>query len=186
MIKINLLSEQKKIKRTKPAKAHGKGVSIVFLAAIIPIIVGVIAAAYIFILSEEVSSLNLKSEANKKTIAALQGKLKEMKNQEELKKNLIMRTTLIETLRKNQSIPVIVLDTVSRHLPEGVWLTSLSYTGRVVAIEGASFANSEIVAYVENFKKIDNLQDVALEESKQEKMDNTDVYKFKIKFKIKE
>jgi type IV pilus assembly protein PilN len=54
-----------------------------------------------------------------------------------------------------------------------------------VTIEGIGFTNMDVVAFVENLKKSLTYSDVYLEETKQAKVDKTDVYNFKLNFKVK-
>jgi Tfp pilus assembly protein PilN len=51
---------------------------------------------------------------------------------------LQQRVALIEDLRSGQSVPVQLLDHVSRSLPEMLWLTGFEQDGEAVTIEGRS------------------------------------------------
>ena len=62
---------------------------------------------------------------------------------------LQQRVALIEQLRRGQSVPVQLLDHVSRSLPDMLWLTNLEQKASDVTIEGRSttlIALSDFVA----------------------------------------
>jgi type IV pilus assembly protein PilN len=66
---------------------------------------------------------------------------------------LQQRVQLIEQLRGGQSVPVQLLDHVSRSLPDMLWLTALTQDGDVMTIEGRSttlFALSDFVGNLGN------------------------------------
>jgi len=78
----------------------------------------------------------------------------------------------------------MMLDEVSKDLPSGVWLQSLTLSGGMVDIEGYAFSNSEVVAYVDNLKNSRKFSDVFLQESKQADVEKIPVYLFKLTFKV--
>ncbi|MBN2654113.1 MAG: PilN domain-containing protein [Nitrospirae bacterium] len=179
MIKINLLRKEEKA--TKVKKPAGFMIY-VLLAALAAFIVMGLATFY---LNSKKDAMQVKIENNKKQIAELKKKIDEAKKFESFNKELGKHKTLIETLRKNQSIPVMILDEVSSLLPDGIWLTNLAYNGSTVAVEGFGFSNSDIVTYVDSLKLSANFSDVYLEETKQIQVEKVDTYKFKLNFRIK-
>ena len=64
--------------------------------------------------------------------------LAEVKQFEARTTQLQQRVQLIEQLRAGQSVPVQLLDHVSRSLPDMLWLTDLQQEGAAVTIEGRS------------------------------------------------
>ena len=68
----------------------------------------------------------------------LRSLLQEVKQFEDRRSQLQQRVALIETLRGGQSVPVQLLDHVSRSLPDMLWLTSLKQDAGAVTIEGRS------------------------------------------------
>lgn len=179
MIKINLLTEKKKKKKFKGLPDFI--VTIIIVNGAILIVIGLIT----FLLKSNVSRLKVESESNKAKLTELNKRINEVKKYEKLNKEIEQRAVLIETLRKNQAVPVRILSDVSIAIPEGVWLTSMVYKSNNVGVEGYAFTNIDIVTYVENLKKSENLTDVYLEESKQVEVEKVQVYKFKLNFKIK-
>jgi type IV pilus assembly protein PilN len=179
MIRINLLTEKRKKKREVKKEAN-------FLLKIGFITAGtlLVCIGITTFLRFNISSLKNEMESNQAVLADLQKKAIEVKRYEELNKEIAHRSSIIEALRKNQSIPVRILNDISLSLPNGVWLSALNYKQEVSDIEGYAFGNANIVNYVENLKRLGSLKDVYLVESKESEFEKTRVYKFKISFRI--
>ena len=179
MIRINLLTEKKKKKKIKGTANFFVTVGIVCGVTII--VMGTVT----FALTLMVSELKEQSRLNAEKITELTRKINEVKKLENLNKEIGQRNTLIETLRKNQAVPVKILNDVSAAIPKGVWLTSMTYKENGVKLEGHAFTNIDIVTYVENLKRSDNFVDVYLEESKQVEFEKVQVYRFNLNFKVR-
>jgi type IV pilus assembly protein PilN len=183
MIRVNLLTEKKKSKKgvAKEAKPRPSVLLTLLLVTLTTlVVVGIIS----FVLRSKVSQLEAQSETNKGVLANLSRRIDEMKRFESLNREFQQRSTLIENLRKSQSIPAKLLDNVSALVPDGVWLSGLSYRDSRAILEGYAFTNMDIVSYVENLKKSGAVTDVYLEESKETEFEKTAVYKFKLNFKV--
>lgn len=177
MIRVNLLAVKRK-KRAKPLPTFV--ISMVFI-----FIVTLCILAYVFFyFNSELKSTKARFETNKNRIAELKEKIKEVEDFEKLNKTIDEKNKLIEQLRKNQKIPVMMLDEISRNLPKGVWLSSLSVAGSGGTLEGYGFTNSDVVAYVDNLKGSKLLTDIYLQESKQSELEKIPLYQFKLTFKV--
>lgn len=82
--------------------------------------------------------------------ARLRSLLADLGQFEARKAQLQQRVQLIEQLREGQSVPVRVLDHISRSLPDMLWLTSLEQEGDVITIEGRSTAYLPLSDFVGN------------------------------------
>ena len=184
MIRINLLPVKRK-KKPKPIPG--------FLAvAVILIIITSIGVVYAYFnIKEEIKTLQVKKVSNEQRLKELKKKLKELENYESLVKSVEQKKKVIIQLRKNQSIPVRLLDEISKHLPNGIWLSVLRVKDKSVNIEGYAFTNSDVVKYVNNLKGSALFNSVYLAESKHGEIseeglkEKVPVYKFKIRLKIK-
>jgi type IV pilus assembly protein PilN len=179
MIKINLLTTTK-----KKRKIIGPANLLLYLV-IVNVSALLIAGGVTVWVKSRVARLGEQNDANKSVIAKLTTKINEIKNLEKLNKDLELRSTLIETLRKNQSTPVRVLDEVSMLVPDGVWLTSLIFKENAVSLEGNAFSNIDIVSFIDNLKRTADLSDVYLEESREGDIEKVKVYRFKANFRVK-
>ncbi len=133
----------------------------------------------------KVAQLREESAANKLVIATLTKKIDEINKIAKLNKELELRSTLIETLRKNQSVPVRILDEVGQLIPDGVWLNALFFKDGIVSLEGTAFSNPDIVSFMDNLKRPADLEDAYLEDSREGAIDKVKVYQFKAHFKVK-
>jgi len=60
---------------------------------------------------------------------------------------LAERLTLIERLRASKRAPVSLLETVSRSVPEGMWLLELKQTGQSVQLEGRALSLTSVTDF---------------------------------------
>ncbi|HDO36405.1 MAG TPA: hypothetical protein ENH07_08975 [Nitrospirae bacterium] len=184
MIRVNLLPVKRK---KKPKALPGFVVVAVLLNFITIIVLGVI----FYNVKDEVNTLNARKTANVRKISQLKGRLKELNKYEQLVRSVEEKKKLIIQLRKKQSIPVKLLDEVSRNLPNGIWLTTLTFKGRGVGLTGYAFTNSDVVKFVNNLKKSKLLTGVSLAESKREVVKQRDIkerveaYWFKIRMNVR-
>lgn len=177
MIRINLLAVKRK-KKAKPLPSF-------VISAVLITVVTVCALAYLaFYFNSKLQSTKSRFDANTRTIAELKEKIKEVENFEKLNKTIDEKNKIIEQLRRNQRIPVMMLDEISRNLPKGVWISSLSVSGSSGSLEGYGFTNSDVVAYVDNLKGSKMLVDIYLQESKQAEVEKIPLYQFKLTFKV--
>jgi len=176
MIRINLLpSGKKKAVLIPPSLIYGAIATVIFIIA---------AVVLIFYLNGQISGLQADVSAKEKRLQQLQATLKQVQNYERDNAEFRQKTQIIEQLKKNQIIPLRLLDEVSEMLPKGVWLDKLSDKGGTVTIEGYAFSNTDLVGYVQNLKNSKYLSSVMLVESRQMNMEQKSVYKFKLTFRI--
>jgi type IV pilus assembly protein PilN len=178
MIKVNLLPLKRK-KKPKPIP------SFVITAVMVTAVTVVVILGIVFIFNSRLFTRKAQFKANEMKIAELKTRIKEVENFEQLNKTIQDKNNVIEQLRKNQSIPVKLLDEASLLLPNGVWLNAMTTSKDNVNIDGYAYANSDIVSYVDNMKNSQTFTDVFLQESKSTNIDNTSLYMFKLTFKIK-
>ena len=179
MIRVNLLPVKRK-KKAKPLPTF-------VIATVLITVLVICALAYLFYYyNSTLQATKDRFDSNTKKIAELKEKIKEVDNFEKLNKTIEDRTKIIEQLRKNQNIPVMMLDEISRSLPKGVWLSSMAVTGdgSSVNIEGYAFTNADVVAYVDNLKGSKLLTEIYLQESRQAEIEKIPLYQFRLTFRV--
>ncbi|MDH4028372.1 MAG: PilN domain-containing protein [Nitrospirota bacterium] len=177
MIRINLLpSGKKKALLIPPVFIYG--------AAVFILLIMITFISTIFLISRA-SAIKDEISIKEKRVNELKLVLKEVENYEKDNMEFRKKTTIIEQLKKNQIVPLRLLDEISEKLPQGVWLTNMTDRGGLVNIKGYAFTNSDLVSYVQNLKESKYFVDVTLEESRQENLDEYSVYKFSLVFKVK-
>jgi type IV pilus assembly protein PilN len=178
MIRINLLQLKRK-KKAKPLP------SFVILGVFLVIASGLGMAFIYFNLVNEVRGLTSVKNTNVAKIEELKKKVKEVEDFEVKIKTFEERKKVIETLRKNQSVPVQVLNEISYNLADGVWLGEMAVKSMNISLRGYAFTNANVVEFVNNLKKSPLFTDVYLEESKETSVEKIDIYEFRLKCSIK-
>jgi Tfp pilus assembly protein PilN len=151
---------------------------------LLAVTLGAIAFTWIT-LTVKAANLQEKVNAAKATLEDQKKKLAKVANVEADRKLVLEKISIIEQLKRNQSGPVKLLDKISRALPKGLNLTSLAEKTGQVNLDGTAFSNNEVVRFIDNLKAEPFFTEVMLLESKQAKVENIDVYQYKLQFKVK-
>ena len=64
--------------------------------------------------------------------------------------NVLERKHVVENLQTNRSQAVVILDELTRQLPEGVYLKSIKQTGNLITIDGVADTNARVATLVRN------------------------------------
>ena len=178
MIKVNLLLVKKK-KKQKPVPTFLISTVFITLAAC------AILAYLIFFFNGRVSERQAKVRENEAKISELKQKLKDVEDYEKHNTNFQKEKEIIETLGKNKTLPVKILDETSNLLPAGVWLTSMEVKGDNVNLSCTAFTNTDVVNYVDNLKNSKFFTDIYLQESVQVQAAGLSIYNFRLTYKVK-
>jgi Tfp pilus assembly protein PilN len=166
MIKINLLG------RTKLKAAKTKKISVASnqtLMAVMAIAVVLMSVGIVYfwqrILVQQDEELSRQIMLAKKEKTRQEGMLKENEVFEKRRKLLETRISVIESLKKNQSGPVQVLDLLSDCIQrsEGVWLKDLAQKGNLITVNGTAMGSPDAVAdLITNLTRVGNFKNVNL------------------------
>jgi len=147
MIKINLLEVERE-RRPKAAPTGGVPTGAMFLG-----ILGLSIAAFVLyyiVIDKRLTELQqdvAEKEAKKRE---LEPYIKRADELEQRKKEMEKKNHAIEELRSQRTIPVHILDEVSRALPEYLWLSSLTVKGEVLQIEGETIQEQAIPTFMKS------------------------------------
>ena len=181
MIKINLLPTKR-----KPAKKLNELQQQLILGVLILALAMGGMAFFYFQWTNQISRLSAQEAELKKKVSEQSAKLSGVQNVEAEKKEVSDKIGVIDQLKKNQIGPVRLLDEISRAMPRGLNLTSMTEVGGQVNLEGTAFTNNEVVMFINNLKANSRyFTDVFLIETKQAKSDRIDIYQYKLQFKFK-
>jgi type IV pilus assembly protein PilN len=147
MIRINLLG----VDRTKARKAPAfdVGQQLTLLCSLILVAAALGIGWWYWTLNGEATRVEAEIAAAQREQARLASLLTEVTQFEAQRAQLQQRVRLIEELRAGQSVPVQLLDHVSRSVPEMLWLTALQQEDDELTIQGRSttlIALSDFVA----------------------------------------
>lgn len=165
MIKINLLEVERE-RRPKAAAPTG-GVPTLLLALLI---IGASAIAFILYylaVSNRLSSLLADVQQKRIKKKELEPFIKRVDELEARKVELAKKNNAIEQLRSQRTIPVHLLDEVSRSLPEYLWLTSMILKGEVLSIDGGTLQEQAIPTFMKSLDASEFIGTCKLIETKQ-------------------
>jgi len=134
MIRINLLGGERQ--KAKSALRFDVGQQLTAICGLLVVAaIGGIGFWY-WSLSRQSAQLDAQIAIKQREAARINTVLAEVKIFEDRKATLQQRVSLIERLRQGQTVPVQVLDHISRSLPDMLWLTDLKQEGPFLTIEG--------------------------------------------------
>lgn len=143
MIRVNLLPHRQ-IRRE--ARQREFGLMALFSA--------IAAAAIIFLGYTFINAkIDAQTERNARLDTAIVKLDKEIADIKDLKdqiSTMLERKQVVENLQTNRSQAVVVLDELSRQLPEGMYLKSIRQQGNVISIEGVADTNARVATLVRN------------------------------------
>ena len=143
MILINLLPyREEKRKRRKNAFFVGVGFSALLGA-------GLVAATWALLLhlTDEQQSRNQYLGSQ---ISALEAQIKDIANLRAEIEALKSRQRAVEDLQTDRNTPVHLLNELARHTPEGIYLTSIRQTDKVVTVNGIAQTNERVSEFLRN------------------------------------
>jgi type IV pilus assembly protein PilN len=138
MIRINLLGVERKQTRSAKVPTFDIGQKLTVVCSLI-LVAGLLGIGYWYwSLNEASARVDREIAAANAEATRLRSLLTEVQQFEARRGQLTQRVQLIEQLRGGQSVPVQLLDHVSRSLPDMLWLTSMVQNGPELTIQGRS------------------------------------------------
>jgi type IV pilus assembly protein PilN len=150
MIRINLLAVERERTKTRIVIPAAQRVTI---AASLILIATVLGVGWWF-WSLRQRSIHLDEEISRAEIQTqqLRSVLAQVQKFEARKAQLQQRVSLIEQLRRGQSVPVHVLDEISKSVPDRLWLTDLTQTANEFAISGMTTSMTAVSDFIANLE----------------------------------
>lgn len=178
MIRVNLLPHRQ-LKREARQREFGLMALFSAIAASAIIFLG-----YTFINSQT----DAQAARNARLDVAIVGLDKEIADIKDLKdkiSTMLDRKQVVENLQTNRSQAVIILDELSRQLPDGMYLKSIKQQGGVISVEGIADTNARIATLVRNLSNSNWLEKPELVEIKSELVNTLKQNAFTLKVNIK-
>jgi type IV pilus assembly protein PilN len=147
VIRINLLGVERK---TKKAIAFDVTQQLTLLCSLVIVVAALLIGWWYWSLNQASTQVDVEIAQAQQEAARLQSLLAEVKQFEGRRAQLRQRVALIEQLRGGQSVPVQVLDHVSRSLPDMLWLTEMQQEGTAITISGRSTTLISLSDFVGN------------------------------------
>lgn len=83
-------------------------------------------------------------------ISVLDKEIADIKDLKDQINNVLERKQIVENLQTNRSQAVVILDELTRQLPEGLYLKSIKQTGNLITLEGVADTNARVATLVRN------------------------------------
>lgn len=158
MIKINLVSEGKGPRSGGASAAAGAMTEAApgdlnnKIVAALAIVGLLLAGAYWFIYNTKVNAKEATAVERRDEAQKLESIIAEVERFKQRKVRLEERINLINDLKRNQKMPVRVMDQISRNLPDLVWVDQMSVTGRTIELQGRALNENAIALFIEQVK----------------------------------
>lgn len=165
MIRINLLPHRQ-MRRAKRQREFNFMLATAGIAGLTILILG---QTY---LSNAVSEQESRNARLSTAITNYDKDLVEIKALKSKINDVIERKKIVENLQANRSQAVILLDEITRKLPEGVILKSIKQQGNDINIVGVADTNARVATLVRNLNSSEYLEAPNLVEIKSESLNN--------------
>jgi type IV pilus assembly protein PilN len=191
MIRINLLGGERQLK--KRAVAFDAGQRLTLACSLLLVLAAGGIGYWYYSLTQRSVQVDADIAAAQQEQARLQSIMREVAEFDAQRAQLQQRVALIEQLRSGQSIPVQILDAVSKSIPDMLWLTDLEQKGNDITIQGQSTTLISLSDFVGNLGSTALLQKpIEIVDSKVETVGTTgtgpgtgmDLIKFTVKAQI--
>lgn len=178
MIRINLLPHRQ-IKRAERQRHFN-----------LMLIATVIAGAVVVFMGHTIISAKIDMQAERNArldtaIAKLDKQIDEIKELKSQIQNVLARKQVVENLQESRSQAVVVLDELSRQLPEGIRLQSIKQQGNLINLEGIADTNARVATLVRNLSTSEWMEAPSLIEIRSAIANNMKQNNFKLSVKLK-
>jgi type IV pilus assembly protein PilN len=148
MIRINLLGVERK--QTRRVAAFDIGKRITLACSLILVLAAAGIGYWFWSLQQAALLVEADIVTAQRELARLKPIIADVEAFEKRRAQLEQRVGLIEQLRKGQSMPVALLDNVSKSVPDMLWLTDMQQKDADVTIEGRSTTLIALSDFVTN------------------------------------
>ncbi|MRR05588.1 MAG: fimbrial protein [Deltaproteobacteria bacterium] len=177
MIKINLLPVRA-AKRKETARQQA-----VILAGALVLVLLVTLGAYSYFLIR-INSTKTEISRAEQELSELKVKIGKIKELEKLKAEVTKKLDVLTQLRREKTGPVSRLQTISRAVPERLWLTSYTESGTTVSLSGVAFSEELIADFMRSIEQSSDFMNVELVVSEQVLISGMKLKKFDLRFSL--
>jgi type IV pilus assembly protein PilN len=143
MMRINLLPHRQ-LKRAERQRQFGLMALMSAVAA-----AAVVFTGWTFLGSQKDSQLERNGRLET-AISSLDKEIADIKDLKDQINNVLERKQIVENLQTNRSQSVVILDELTRQLPEGLYLKSIKQAGNLITLEGVADTNARVATLVRN------------------------------------
>ena len=178
MMRINLLPHRQ-IKRAERQREFGLMGLMAAGAACAVIFLG-----WQYLGSQKDSQLERNGRLEQ-AIVSLDKEIADIKDLKDQISNVLERKQIVENLQTNRSQSVVILDELTRQLPEGLYLKSIKQTGNLITLEGVADTNARVATLVRNLSVSNWMESPNLVEIKSITVNNIKQNEFMLNVSLK-
>ncbi|HEU4708621.1 MAG TPA: PilN domain-containing protein [Methylophilaceae bacterium] len=178
MVRVNLLPHRQ-IKRAERQRQFNLMLAATAIAAAALVFMG---QGYISSQIDSQASRNSRLEAANAKLDKEIAEIKDLKNQIN---SVLERKQVVENLQSDRSQAVVVLDEITRQLPEGMYLKSIKQKDKTITLEGVADTNARVATLVRNLSTSAWLESPRLIEIKAATVNNARVNNFTLTVNLK-
>jgi len=143
MAHINLLPWREELRKKRQRDFGGY--------AAFAVVVSLLAVAYVHtLINGMVEQQEARNDFLRQQISVLDRTIREIKDLEKMKNNLLARMDVIQQLQGSRPEIVHLFDELVDTLPEGVYLTQVRQLGRDLSLTGRAESNARVSSYMRN------------------------------------
>lgn len=177
MIKINLLPV-----RAAKRKETARQQALILTGALVLVLLVSLGAYSYFLL--RISSTKVEIGKAEQELAELKEKIGKIKELEKLKAEVTKKLDVLNRLRSDKTGPVNRLLTLSKTVPDKLWLTSYNESGTSININGIAFTEELIADFMRSIEQSPDFQNVELIVSEQVDVSGMKLKKFELRFNL--
>jgi len=179
VIKINLLPTVREVKKRETIRQQ------------MVVVIGAIVIELVFIgylnatINGQINRTKDNMTKTRNEIKKLEEIIKEVKDIEKRRNELEAKLKVIENLEKGRVASVIILDELSKVIPEKMWITDFKESQNNLALKGIALNNQTVADFIQNLEKSEIFQNIAFGSSKQVTKEKYKLVEFDISFRAK-
>jgi type IV pilus assembly protein PilN len=178
MLRINLLPHRQ-IKRAERQRQF----------ILMLLVVSAIGGAVVFmgqaLIDSRIDAQTGRNVRLEKANAKLDKEIEEIKALKSQIQDVLSRKQVVENLQANRSQAVVVLDEISRKLPEGMYLKTIKQQGNLITLEGVADTNARVATLVRNLSSSTWMETPDLIEIKSSTVNNLKQNDFTLNVQLK-
>ncbi len=120
-----------------------------------------------------------------KAITSLDKEIADIKDLKDQINSVLERKQIVENLQSNRSQSVVILDELTRQLPEGLYLKSIKQAGNLITLDGVADTNARVATLVRNLSVSNWLESPNLVEIKSLNVNNIKLNEFTLNVSLK-
>jgi type IV pilus assembly protein PilN len=178
MIRINLLPVRE-ARRKADLQQFGLMIGVALGAAVVGVVL------FHMSILHEISSAQDRVTQMKQEIDAFKPQLAQVEQYRAKKADIERKLGVIHDLDRSRSGPVHVLDELSSHAPERLWLTSLEAIPSGITLQGMSLDNEVVATFMKALEDSPYFEDVELRSTELSERDGLKLNKFEVHAMLK-